>query len=63
MVGEKLEESVGFTERVVPVHARRALRCDRRQSVVPSRWRTQNDVESDLEDMRAVTSDGDVIFW
>ncbi len=54
---------MGFTERVVPVQARRAQRWDRRQSIVPSRWRTQNDVRGDLEEMRAVTGDGEVIFW
>jgi hypothetical protein len=56
-------EMVGVTARVEPVQARSDLRWERRQSVVPSSWRTQKEVRGDLEEMRAVTGDGDVIFW
>jgi hypothetical protein len=54
---------VGVILRVEPLQARSALRCERRQSVVPSRWRTQKEVSGDLEEMRTVMGDGDVIFW
>lgn len=54
---------VGVTVRVEPVQARRDLRWPRRQSVVPSRCRTQKVVNGDLAEMRAVTGVGEVIFW
>jgi hypothetical protein len=54
VVTEKEGERVGVTASVEPVQARSALRWERRQSVVPSRWRTQKEVSSDLEEMRAV---------
>ena len=54
---------VGVIARVEPVQARSNLRWERRQSVVPSSWRTQKEAKGDLEDMRAVIGDGEVIFW
>jgi hypothetical protein len=56
-------EMVGLMARVEPVQARRVLRWESRQSVVPSRWRTQKEVSGDLEEMSAVMGDGEVIFW
>jgi hypothetical protein len=60
---ERDGEMVGLMVRVEPVQARRVLRWESRQSVVPSRWRTQKEVSGALEEMRAVTGDGEVIFW
>jgi hypothetical protein len=62
-VTEKEGEMVGVIVRVEPVQARSALRCERRQSVVPSSWRTQKEVSGDLEEIRVVMGDGEVIFW
>lgn len=50
----RLRFRVGWRERVVPVHARRALRLVSFQSVVPVRWRTASEVEGELGEMRAV---------
>jgi len=62
-VKEREGEIVGVTARVEPVQARRDLRWARRQSVVPSRCRTQKVVSGDLAEMRAVMGVGEVIFW
>ena len=62
-VRERDGEMVGVMVRVEPVQARRDWRWETRQSVVPSSWRTQKEVKGDLEEMRAVMGDGEVIFW
>ena len=60
---EREGEMVGVVVRVEPVQARRDLRWERRQSVVPSRWRTQKEVRGELDEIRAVMGEGEVILW
>ena len=54
---------VGLMESVVPVYARSDLRWDNRQSIVPSRWRTQNVVRGDFEEMSRERGVVEVIRW
>ena len=60
---ESLAFTTGVMLRVEPVQARSALRGASFQSVVPSSWRMAKEVKGDLVEMRAVTGDGEVIFW
>jgi hypothetical protein len=53
----------GEGERVWPVQASRALRWATTQSVVPSRWRTENVVLGDLVAMRAVMGVVEEMRW
>jgi hypothetical protein len=54
---------LGVTLRVLPVQARRALRCATFQSVVPVRWRTAREVQVDFGEIRAVMGVVEVRRW
>jgi hypothetical protein len=49
--------------RVLPVQARRALRCEIFQSVVPVRWSTASEVQVDFGEIRAVMGVVEVRRW
>lgn len=53
----------GRTERVWPVQARRADRCVTIQSMVPFKCTTTIDVTGDLDEMRAVMGEVEVMRW